>query len=110
MDLIIFRGISKPIYEQIFDFYRFAIVSGKLKPGDMIPSVRDTGRVLNINAMTVSKSYALLNTKGFVKLNPITRSYEVAANLVLSDADRRNLIEDEVSYLEYIKSCLEIQN
>jgi GntR family transcriptional regulator len=53
-----------PIYQQLMQQVKFQIASGNLKPGDLLPSVRDTAEELQINPMTVSKAYSLLERDG----------------------------------------------
>ena len=53
-----------PIYQQLMTQVKFQIASGNLKPGDLLPSVRDTAEELQINPMTVSKAYSLLEREG----------------------------------------------
>lgn len=53
-----------PIYQQLIQQVKFQIASGNLKPGDLLPSVRDTAEELQINPMTVSKAYSLLERDG----------------------------------------------
>lgn len=53
-----------PIYQQLMQQVSFQIASGNLKPGDLLPSVRDTAEELQINPMTVSKAYSLLERDG----------------------------------------------
>jgi GntR family transcriptional regulator len=53
-----------PIYQQLMQQVKFQIASGNLKPGDLLPSVRDTAEGLQINPMTVSKAYSLLERDG----------------------------------------------
>ena len=55
-----------PIYMQIVEQVRQYAVSGRLKAGDPLPSVRTIARELDINHMTVSKAYSLLRTEGVV--------------------------------------------
>jgi len=52
-------NIDSPIavYVQIENQIQFAIASGKLKPGDTLPSVREMSTMLNVNPNTVTKSY-----------------------------------------------------
>lgn len=45
------------VYVQIENLVQFAIASGKLKPGDTLPSVRDMSGMLEINPNTVTKAY-----------------------------------------------------
>ena len=45
------------VYVQIENLVQFAITSGKLAPGDTLPSVRDMSGMLEINPNTVTKAY-----------------------------------------------------
>lgn len=56
-----------PIYRQLMDQVKVLIASGRLAPGDMLPSVRQLGQDLEINQMTVSKAYSLLEREGVVE-------------------------------------------
>ena len=49
-----------PIYRQLMDQVRTLIASGRLKSGEMLPSVRHIAEELQINHMTVSKAWSLL--------------------------------------------------
>ena len=48
---------SQPIYLQVADAIRREIVTGKLQPGDKLPSVRDLAILYTINPNTVSRVY-----------------------------------------------------
>ncbi|MCQ2535314.1 MAG: GntR family transcriptional regulator [Clostridia bacterium] len=65
MDLIINNSSMVPIYEQIVEQIKTAIVSGKLTPQTMLPSVRSFAKDLKISALTVKKAYDLLEEEGF---------------------------------------------
>ena len=56
-----------PIYRQIIDQIRALVSSGRLKPGDRLPSVRQVAADLQINMMTVSKAYAKLENEGVIE-------------------------------------------
>lgn len=49
-----------PIYRQLMDQVRTLIGAGRLADGDMVPSVRQIAEGLQINPMTVSKAWSLL--------------------------------------------------
>ena len=49
-----------PIYRQIIDQVKTNIATGRLAPGTYLPSVRQVASELEINPMTVSKAYSLL--------------------------------------------------
>lgn len=46
---------------------RLLIASGRLAPGDLVPSVRQMAEELQINLMTVSKAYARLEAEGILE-------------------------------------------
>lgn len=51
---------KEPIYLQLKDQIRDMILSGDLKEGDSLPSVRHVAMDYKVNPITVSKSYQLL--------------------------------------------------
>lgn len=53
-----------PIYRQLMDQVRAQTAGGRLRPGDFLPSVRQVAEALQINPMTVSKAYSLLEAEG----------------------------------------------
>ena len=57
-------GSPEPIYRQLIDQARRFVAGGQLKPGDVLPSVRDIAEELAVNPMTVSKAYNMLETEG----------------------------------------------
>lgn len=56
-----------PIYRQIMDQVRALIASGRLKPGELLPSVRQMAVDLEVNMMTVSKAYSRLEVEGVLE-------------------------------------------
>jgi GntR family transcriptional regulator len=57
-----------PIYRQLVDQIRSQIAGGRLAVGEFLPSVRKVAQDLQVNAMTVSKAYSLLERDGLVEL------------------------------------------
>ena len=53
-----------PLYAQLETAIKLAVVSGKLKLGDQLPTVRQLAVDLNINANTVARVYAELERQG----------------------------------------------
>jgi GntR family transcriptional regulator len=64
----VFPTSGLPIYRQIVDQVRRHVASGRLRAGDFLPSVRQVGLELQVNPMTVSKAYSLLERDGVVEL------------------------------------------
>ena len=57
---------DRPIYGQIADRLKFAVAAGVLRPGDLIPSVRELSKQLVVNPNTVARAYRDLQTEGLV--------------------------------------------
>ena len=49
-----------PIYIQLVDILKKDIISGKLKPGEKIPSVRDLASIMRVNPNTMQKALSEL--------------------------------------------------
>lgn len=67
MNLMINHSSQQPIYDQIAEQIKGAIVSGQAKEGELLPSVRALSKELKISALTVKKAYDALDQEGFVK-------------------------------------------
>lgn len=70
MNINIQTRSSKPIYEQIEDQVREEIASGRLKPGDAMPSIRALAGELKISVITTKRAYADLEKEGMLYSTP----------------------------------------
>ena len=57
---------ARPLYLQIMDEVRRALVVGTLRPEDPLPSVRELAADLAVNPRTVSQAYGELEREGVV--------------------------------------------
>ncbi len=55
-----------PFYRQIIQLIEHAILSGKLAPGDKLPTIRALAIELKINPNTIAKAYGELELRGVV--------------------------------------------
>ncbi len=78
------------VYEQIVRQVKFAVARGAVKPGEMIPSVRELARELAVNPNTVARAYRQLQTDG-VLASVRGTGLEVAARA--RDRCRRETVE-----------------
>src|SRR5262249_17624439 len=60
-------SLETPIYRQLSNAMRTAITSGRLKPGDLLPSTPEMSRMLGLARATVVKSYDDLEGQGFLE-------------------------------------------
>jgi GntR family transcriptional regulator len=68
MQIHLSRSDERPLYVQIMDAVRRALVRGTLRPDDALPSVRDLASDLRVNPRTVSQAYAELERDGVVRV------------------------------------------
>lgn len=66
MRIILTNTSGKPIYEQIKEQVRAAILKDELQEGDMLPSIRQLARDLKISVITTTRAYADLEQEGFI--------------------------------------------
>ena len=66
MHIILNNSSMVPIYEQLMDQIKAAVISGEVRGGDALPSVRAFAAELRISALTVKKAYDKLEEEGFV--------------------------------------------
>ncbi len=103
-----------PIYAQLERGLRAAIATGRLRPGDQLPTVRQLAVELMVNANTVARVYAELERSGvidtrrgvgsFVTATPAQahpprereRRLRAFVTRVLADADAAGFTRDDV--------------
>src|SRR5438093_2109745 len=56
-----------PIYRQLVEQVRQQVAGGRLASGEFLPSVRQVAEHLQVNPMTVSKAYSILEREGVVE-------------------------------------------
>ena len=69
-----------PLYEQLYRHISAAIQSGRVAPGEKLPSKRQLCATLGISMSTVETAYSLLTAEGYVIARP--RSGYVAARVI----------------------------
>ena len=67
MNIIISNGSQDPIYTQIGQQIKAAIIGGQLKEGDMLPSMRALAKELRISIITTKRAYEELEKDGFIQ-------------------------------------------
>lgn len=66
MNIIISNSSGQPIYEQIISQIKAMIISGELKEGDALPSMRLLAKELRISVITTKRAYEELEREGFI--------------------------------------------
>src|ERR1051325_3666793 len=61
------RRLARPLHRQLYDGYREAIVEGRLRPGQRLPSTRILARELQISRMPVVLAFEQLVAEGYLQ-------------------------------------------
>jgi len=65
MNLTIDAKSPLPVYQQVIRAIKLEILSGGMRDGDQLPSIRDLAKLLRLNPNTVAKAYYALEAEGF---------------------------------------------
>ena len=87
---------GRPLYLQIMDDVRRAIVVGSLRPEDPLPSVRELAAELVVNPRTVSQAYQELEREGIVYVRRGQGTF-VSPTVQDGAAERRRSLAREVA-------------
>ncbi|MGM0213972.1 GntR family transcriptional regulator [Enterococcus sp. AZ109] len=96
MKLIIQHSSMTPIYEQLVEQIKAAIIQGALKENDPLPSVRSLAKELKISALTVKKSYDALEQEGLIATVHGKGSFVRAVNPTLKREEQLKAIQEEL--------------
>lgn len=101
MNIIIQNSSGKPIYEQITLQLKQLIMSGELKPGDALPSMRLLAKDLRISVITTKRAYEELERDGFITTVVGKGSFVAQANKELMKEEQLKAVE------EYLQKAVE---
>ncbi|MGI6519365.1 MAG: GntR family transcriptional regulator [Bacillota bacterium] len=86
MDIAISPNNPVPMYQQIVDQVTALILSGELKPGDPLPSIRKLAADLLASVITTRRAYADLEAEGLIVTRPGLGTF--VADLTPEDLER----------------------
>lgn len=99
MNIIISNSGGQPIYEQIISQIKGLIISGELKEGDALPSMRLLAKELRISVITTKRAYEELEKEGFIVSMTGKGSFVAGQNL---DMIREQKITEIESHMQTI--------
>ena len=96
MNIIISNTGGQPIYEQIAGQIKALIISGALKEGDMLPSMRLLAKELRISVITTKRAYEELERDGFIISQTGKGSFVAGTNVELVREAQLQKIEQQL--------------
>ena len=99
MDIRVSPQSNAPIYAQIVEQVKQLVASGRLAPGDELPTIRALAQRLLINPNTVARAYRELEVEGLVT-SRVGQGTTVASGVSpLSVEARTRLMQEHVATL-----------
>jgi GntR family transcriptional regulator len=87
---------GKPVYLQLADQIRYAAASGRMRPGEALPSLRPLAEELRINRNTIAKAYAELESQGIIETIPGKGYFLKENNSPFTQVVREQLLRAEI--------------
>jgi GntR family transcriptional regulator len=85
-----------PFYRQIIQRIEQSVLSGRLEPGDRLPTIRSLAIELKINPNTIAKAYSELEIRGIVTTQVGSGTYISDKIIDKEEIDRRKKIDELV--------------
>ncbi len=101
---------GKPVYLQLADQIRYAAASGRLRPGEPLPSLRPLAEELRINRNTIAKAYAELESQGIIETVPGKGFFLKQKNSPYSEPARQRLLVTEIDEAVVMAHHLQIDH
>ena len=96
MKIVISNTSDLPLYQQIKDQIKDAILREELTQGDALPSIRSFANDLKVSVLTIRRVYEELEKEGFVTSQVGIGTFVSAGNLDLLRDSKRRLVEEKM--------------
>jgi GntR family transcriptional regulator len=97
MNIIISNSSQEPIYEQIAKQIKNMIMRGDLAEDEMLPSIRNLAKELQISVITTKRAYQELENDGYIVTVHGKGSYVAAQNKEILKEIRLKIVEEKMA-------------
>lgn len=95
---------DRPIYIQLVEILRLEIVSGKLKQGEKIPSVRELALIMKVNPNTMQKALQELEKERLIFTERTNGKFVTNDKMLIEKVKKELALEKINTYLDGMKS------
>ena len=96
MKIVISNTSEAPLYQQIKDQIKDAILKGEIVEGDALPSIRAFANDLKVSVLTIRRVYDELEQEGFVTSQVGIGTFVSTSNIELLRDSKRRLVEKKM--------------
>lgn len=97
LEILISNASTSPIYDQIVQQIKDAILSGELPEGTLLPSIRSLANDLHVSVITTKRAYSDLEESGFVESVQGKGTFVSGGNMEMLREERLRAIEGQLS-------------
>lgn len=97
VNIIISNSANEPIYLQIINQIKSQILTGDLKEGQALPSIRSLAKELEISVITTKRAYDELEKDGFIVTVAGKGSYVAPVNTDILKEKKMKMVEQKLS-------------
>ena len=108
MKILISNTSDIPLYQQIKDQIKDAILKEELVENDPLPSIRAFANDLKVSVLTIRRVYEELEQEGFVISQVGIGTFVSASNIELLRDSRRRLVEQKMQDMIQTAKALDI--
>jgi len=94
--ILISNASDKPLYQQIKEQIKDAVLRDELTEGDMLPSIRNLANDLRVSVLTIRRVYEELEAEGFVTSQAGRGTFVALGNVELLRESKRHLVEQVI--------------
>lgn len=88
-----------PIYLQVMQQIKYLVASGRLQPGEELPSIRALAEQLLVNPNTIARAYRELENAGVVEKRRTAGTYVAETGSPLAKKERLKLLNERIDRL-----------
>jgi len=97
MKIIISNLSDLPLYQQIKEQIKTAILHNEIRGGDLLPSIRALANDLHVSVLTTKRVYDELEAEGFIITKAGKGTFVASENLELLRESKRHAVEAKLT-------------
>lgn len=108
MKIVLSNTANQPLYQQIKDQIKEAILKEELTEGAPLPSIRTFANELKVSVLTIRRVYDELEKEGFVTSQVGVGTFVSAGNIELLRDSKRRMVEEKMQEMIGLAKTLSI--
>lgn len=108
MNIILSNTSDKPLYQQIMNQIKDAILKEELAEGEALPSIRAFANDINVSVLTIRRVYEELEKEGFITSQVGIGTFVSKGNIELLRNSKQRMVEQKMQEMIQLAKALGI--